>query len=179
MGRSPFWQAVAAVRRPAARPQPVTPTADVSASATPELPAAGPTPDAGGTGDRNAGRTARGCHGDPACDGAPCACVARAVRHRGAGHPPRPRLRNCLNQRQPCPWQGRTATRTVWARDPYPLQIEVMRQQSYPGSAITIEQTLAPGTNYSRSVVSYKSDGYKIFALMTVPNGQKPSSGWP
>ena len=70
-------------------------------------------------------------------------------------------------------------TATFPSQDPYPLQIEVMRQQSYPGSEIVIEQTLAPGSNYSRYVVSYLSDGYKIYALMTVPNGPKPATGWP
>ena len=54
-----------------------------------------------------------------------------------------------------------------------------MRQQTYPGSEITIEQKLEPGTNCSRYVVSYRSDGYKIFALMTVPTGAKPATGWP
>ena len=70
-------------------------------------------------------------------------------------------------------------TATFPSQDPYPLQIEVMRQQSYPGSEIVIEQTLAPGSNYSRYVVSYLSDGYKIYALMTVPDGPEPATGWP
>jgi dipeptidyl aminopeptidase/acylaminoacyl peptidase len=59
------------------------------------------------------------------------------------------------------------------------LQIEVMRQQSYPGSPITFEQTLEPEANYSQHLVSYLSDGYKIYALMTIPNGTKPDTGWP
>ena len=42
-----------------------------------------------------------------------------------------------------------------------------------------MEQTLSPGANYSRYIVSYLSDGYKIFALMTIPNGPKPPTGWP
>jgi len=54
-----------------------------------------------------------------------------------------------------------------------------MRQQTYPGSEIVIEQKLAPGANYDQYVVSYRSDGHKIYALMTVPNGPKPASGWP
>jgi uncharacterized protein len=62
---------------------------------------------------------------------------------------------------------------------PNPLQIAVMRQKSYPGSALTFEQTLAPGANYNQYVVSYRSDGYKIYALMTIPKGQKPATGWP
>ncbi len=72
-----------------------------------------------------------------------------------------------------------TPTVTLWSTDPHPLQIEVMRQQSYPGSPITFEQTLEPGANYNRYIVSYQSDGYKIYALMTIPNGTKPATGWP
>jgi uncharacterized protein len=60
-----------------------------------------------------------------------------------------------------------------------PLTIEAMRQRSYPGSDIVIEQTLAPGSNYNRYYVSYQSDGLKIFALLTVPRTQKPATGFP
>lgn len=65
-----------------------------------------------------------------------------------------------------------------------PLSIAYMRQQNYPGSPITIEQTLNPGSNYSRYIASYKSEGLKIFALLTVPNGPVPRDkkgelGWP
>jgi uncharacterized protein len=62
---------------------------------------------------------------------------------------------------------------------PNPLQIDAMRAREYPGSDIVIEQTLDPGVNYSRYYVSYLSDGLRIYALMTVPNGEKPSTGWP
>lgn len=62
---------------------------------------------------------------------------------------------------------------------PFPLTIEYLRQQQYPGSDITFEQTLAPGVNYARYLVSYRSEGLKIYAYMTVPNGSKPASGWP
>jgi len=57
--------------------------------------------------------------------------------------------------------------------------IEFMRQQAYPGSEITIEQTLEPGSNYDRYIASYLSEGNKIYALLTVPRGEKPASGWP
>src|SRR5215217_6196879 len=60
-----------------------------------------------------------------------------------------------------------------------PLQIEAMRAKDYPGSEVVIEQVLDPGVNYSRYYVSYLSDGLKIYALMTVPNGEKPATGWP
>lgn len=57
--------------------------------------------------------------------------------------------------------------------------IENMRQQPYPGSEITIEQTLEPGANYDRYIASYLSEGLKIYALLTIPRGEKPESGWP
>ena len=60
-----------------------------------------------------------------------------------------------------------------------PLAIDAMRQRDYPGSDLVIERTLAPGSNYRQYVASYLSDGLKIFALLTVPNGAKPASGWP
>src|SRR6266542_3882596 len=62
---------------------------------------------------------------------------------------------------------------------PNPLEISAMRARDYPGSDIVIEKTLDPGVNYSRYYVSYRSEGLKIYALMTVPNGEKPSTGWP
>jgi dipeptidyl aminopeptidase/acylaminoacyl peptidase len=62
---------------------------------------------------------------------------------------------------------------------PHPLSISFMRQQSYPGSEITIEERLTPGANYDRYLASYKSEGLKIYALLTVPFGEPPLTGWP
>jgi uncharacterized protein len=61
----------------------------------------------------------------------------------------------------------------------HPLQIEAMRAGQYPGSDVVIESVLDPGVNYSRDYVSYLSEGLKIYALMTVPDGEKPPTGWP
>ncbi len=61
----------------------------------------------------------------------------------------------------------------------HPLQIEQMRKQEYPGSDIEIVQELSSGSNYKRFRVSYMSEGLKIYALLTVPNSQKPTNGWP
>jgi len=61
----------------------------------------------------------------------------------------------------------------------HPLMIEVMRQQEYPGSQIVFEETLGPGFGYDRYIVSYLSEGYKIYALLTIPRGERPASGWP
>src|SRR2546428_11541913 len=60
-----------------------------------------------------------------------------------------------------------------------PLASDARSQRDYPGSDLVVEQTLAPGSNYRRSVASYRSDGLKIFGLLTVPNGRKPAAGWP
>ncbi|MDO8583544.1 MAG: alpha/beta fold hydrolase [bacterium] len=62
---------------------------------------------------------------------------------------------------------------------PYPLAIEYMRSQSYPGSEIVIEEILASESNYNRYIAFYKSEGLKIYALLTVPMGEKPKNGWP
>src|SRR5437763_7443172 len=60
-----------------------------------------------------------------------------------------------------------------------PLAIDAMRQRDYPGSDVVIEQTLPAGANYQRYVASYRSDGLKIFGLLTIPNGPRPATGWP
>ncbi|AZI41601.1 alpha/beta hydrolase [Deinococcus psychrotolerans] len=59
------------------------------------------------------------------------------------------------------------------------MSIEKARSRSYPGSALTVLQNLGAGSNYSRQVVSYQSDGLTIRALLTVPNGTPPKGGWP
>ncbi len=81
-----------------------------------------------------------------------------------------------------------TATPVIYLKPPtldlsfdemHPLMVEKMRQQTYPGSDIVLEETLAPGANYDRYITSYQSDGLKIYALLTVPRGVKPATGWP
>ena len=54
-----------------------------------------------------------------------------------------------------------------------------MRQQTYAGSALTIEATLTWGPGFQRFIVSYLSEGNKIYAYMTVPLGERPPTGWP
>ncbi len=60
-----------------------------------------------------------------------------------------------------------------------PLQIEAIKARSYPGSALTIEQNLGNQGGYTNQIVSYLSDGLKIYALMSTPNGNAPNGGWP
>lgn len=61
----------------------------------------------------------------------------------------------------------------------HPLQISEMRKKIYPGSEITIEQELGIKNNYKQYLASYMSEGLKINALLTVPQGNKPQGGWP
>ena len=72
-----------------------------------------------------------------------------------------------------------TPTPTATATPPHPLDIVAMRGRTYPGSELVFEETLDPGSNYERYIVSYLSDGLKIFSYMTVPSGPKPAAGWP
>lgn len=60
-----------------------------------------------------------------------------------------------------------------------PYSIEYLRKQDYPGSDLVIEQTLTPGSNYNKFIASYKSEGLKIYALLTVPTSEKPAGGFP
>jgi dipeptidyl aminopeptidase/acylaminoacyl peptidase len=73
---------------------------------------------------------------------------------------------------------GMTATTQV-AAPVYPLSVAYMRQQSYPGSNITIEQQLPDGNGFHQYITSYLSQGLKIYALLTIPVGNKPAGGWP
>jgi len=79
----------------------------------------------------------------------------------------------------PTPTSTNIPTPTPTPTPLHRLMIENMRQQSYPGSEITLEETLEPGPNYDRYLASYLSEGHKIYALLTVPQGEKPASGWP
>ncbi|OGE18903.1 peptidase [Candidatus Daviesbacteria bacterium RIFCSPLOWO2_02_FULL_41_8] len=63
--------------------------------------------------------------------------------------------------------------------DLHPLQISEMRKKEYPGSEVTIEKDLGSGSNYRQYLASYKSEGLKIYSLLTVPQGNPPIDGWP
>ena len=60
-----------------------------------------------------------------------------------------------------------------------PMSIASQRARTYPGSALTVRQTLSRGGSYTRQVVSYQSEGLRINALLTVPDGKPPKAGWP
>jgi len=62
---------------------------------------------------------------------------------------------------------------------PNPMSIIAMRAGKYPGSAITIVKELDKGSNYRRYYSYYLSEGLKIYALLTIPEGDAPEGGWP
>jgi len=72
-----------------------------------------------------------------------------------------------------------TDTPSPTATPPHPLDIENMRSQACPGSDLVFEQTLEPGSNYDRYIVSYQSEGLKIYAYLAIPRGDVPATGWP
>lgn len=72
-----------------------------------------------------------------------------------------------------------TATPTPTEIPYHPLSIEYLRAYEYEASEIVIEEVLEAGSNYFRYLASYQSDGFKNFALLTVPLGEKPETGWP
>lgn len=61
----------------------------------------------------------------------------------------------------------------------HPLQIRYLQERPFAAEAPVVLQTLEPGRNYARYVVSYLSDGLRIQALMTQPDGEVPPGGWP
>ncbi|MGH7203915.1 MAG: alpha/beta hydrolase family protein [Candidatus Levyibacteriota bacterium] len=60
-----------------------------------------------------------------------------------------------------------------------PLAIATMKTKPYPGSDLKIAQTLPSAANYQQYLVSYQSEGLKIYGLLTVPQGNVPTGGWP
>ncbi len=60
-----------------------------------------------------------------------------------------------------------------------PLSILSMRKRAYPGSDLLIEEELGVGANYRQYIASYKSDGLKIYGLLTIPTQDKPERGFP
>jgi dipeptidyl aminopeptidase/acylaminoacyl peptidase len=70
----------------------------------------------------------------------------------------------------------------VWAVSidrPSNLSIPYLREQDYQGSDIVIEKRLPSGPNYHSYVASYQSEGLKQYALLNVPSGDTPATGWP
>jgi len=87
---------------------------------------------------------------------------------------------NVLNKKKPLADIDKSnIDKAIEVKPLHSLSIVAMRAKPYLGSNIIIEETLSPGGNYDRYVTSYQSDGLKIYALLTVPQGKIPAGGWP
>jgi len=60
-----------------------------------------------------------------------------------------------------------------------PISIKGLRNRQIDSDVYKIEQKLGNGFNYERYLVSYLSEGEKVFALLTVPFDSKPEKGFP
>lgn len=61
----------------------------------------------------------------------------------------------------------------------HPMEIEVLKSNVYPGGDFIIEKTLSNGTNYKQFIATYRSEGLKIYGLLTVPLSPRPEKGYP
>lgn len=59
------------------------------------------------------------------------------------------------------------------------LAIETLRKVSPPGGEFLLDEVLTDGTNYRQQVVSYTSEGLKIYGLLTIPKTPVPEGGFP
>lgn len=62
---------------------------------------------------------------------------------------------------------------------PNPLAIETMRRHPTPGGPIAVESEVEGRGGCRTFVVSYPSDGLKVYALMQQPATPQPASGYP
>ena len=58
------------------------------------------------------------------------------------------------------------------------ITIKYLQDLEIIGSEITFEQELPHSSNYQQHLVSYISEGYKIFGLLTIPDGEPPEGGF-
>jgi uncharacterized protein len=72
----------------------------------------------------------------------------------------------------PAPSATNRPTRTP---DPYEgLSIDSLTERVYGGGSVSIEETLAVNSYFTRTLFSYPSDGLKIYGFMNVPNRGTP-----
>lgn len=61
----------------------------------------------------------------------------------------------------------------------FPYSITALSDRSYKASQIKIEKQVPASGNFKSFVISFTSDGLKEYALMNIPNFQKPEKGFP
>ncbi len=61
----------------------------------------------------------------------------------------------------------------------FPFSLPSLEHREYKGSNISIESKVSSPKSFNAYIVSYQSDGLKLYALMDVPNTKKPEDGFP
>lgn len=61
----------------------------------------------------------------------------------------------------------------------YGLAIPAQRERTYPGSKVTVETAPEARDGYRESLLSYRSDGLKIFTQALLPTTPAPAGGYP
>lgn len=74
---------------------------------------------------------------------------------------------------------NKNVTEQFTEQEKHPMAIESLREKEYPGEDFVIEEKLPNGSNHQRFIASYKSEGLKIYGLLTIPLSQKPENGFP
>jgi len=59
-----------------------------------------------------------------------------------------------------------------------PLSIDAMRADKHTAT-LSFERALEDGPSFSAYLVSYRSSGLKVYAMVAVPNSPKPKAGYP
>jgi dipeptidyl aminopeptidase/acylaminoacyl peptidase len=74
------------------------------------------------------------------------------------------------------PLPSQTPTPTITATpDPYAgLSIDSLSQRTYGGGELVVEEVLAVNSVFTRTLISYPSDGLKIYGFMNVPRQGSP-----
>jgi dipeptidyl aminopeptidase/acylaminoacyl peptidase len=71
------------------------------------------------------------------------------------------------------PTQG-LPVRAQTAPDTSDLTIEALRKRSYGAGSLRVERTLTENVAFTRSLISYDSDGNTVYGFVNVPKGQGP-----
>lgn len=71
------------------------------------------------------------------------------------------------------------ANQKVVKSESSPISIDYLRTLNIISEKIKIEEELANGSNYTRYIASYSSEGNKVYGLLTVPTDKVPENGFP
>jgi len=61
----------------------------------------------------------------------------------------------------------------------FPWSITSLQNREYTESQITVEKKVSSSKSFSSFIISYLSDGLKLYALMNIPNSKMPENGFP